>query len=234
MSGLSWTVLVPVKRLLAAKTRLRGAVPDVPHEQLVLALARDTVLATLRCPAVGRVVVVTNDPTAQAATAALGAVVLPDAPDAGLNQALAYGATTVRSRLNGSDTPGVAAIAADLPALRPDDLSAALRAAAELATVPARAARRAFVTDTAGTGTVLLAAPPGVPLQPSFGAGSAAAPAAGGAVAVEGPLVSLRRDVDTAGDLAEAAALGVGPHTSALLTGVGYRVDDRTASFDRS
>ncbi|WP_344138149.1 NTP transferase domain-containing protein, partial [Luedemannella flava] len=134
MSGISWTLLVPVKRLLAAKTRLRGAVPDVPHEQLVLALARDTVLATLRCPAVGRVVVVTNDPAAQAATAALGAVVLPDAPDAGLNQALAYGATTMRARLHGSDTPGVAAIAADLPALCPEDLAAALRAATGLAT----------------------------------------------------------------------------------------------------
>jgi 2-phospho-L-lactate guanylyltransferase len=248
MSGLSWTVLIPVKRLLAAKTRLRGAVADVPHEQLVLALARDTVLAALRCPAVGRVVVVTNDPAAQTAMASLGAVVLPDAPDAGLNQALAYGATTMRARLHASDTPGVVAIAADLPALRPEDLATALRAAADLSSarpgglvpgLPAPAARRAFVADAAGTGTVLLAAPPGQPLKPSFGQGSAAAHAAGGAVALDHDLPGLRRDVDTAADLADAARLGLGPHTSALLAGVGYRpeylelIDDRPVAGDR-
>ena len=36
----SWILLMPVKRLDAAKSRLRGALDGVPHEKLALALAR--------------------------------------------------------------------------------------------------------------------------------------------------------------------------------------------------
>src|SRR3954469_12770200 len=92
VTGLTWTVLMPVKRLAAAKTRLRGAVPAAAHQRLVLALACDTAAAAVTCPVVGRVVVVTSDPTARAALADVGADVLPDVPDAGLNQAIAYAA----------------------------------------------------------------------------------------------------------------------------------------------
>ena len=74
---------------------------------------------------------------------------------------------------------------------------------------------RSFVTDAAGTGTVLLAAPPGAVLEPCFGAGSAAAHEASGAVPLNGAWPSLRRDVDTLADLAEAFRLGVGPRTAA-------------------
>ncbi len=35
----SWTVILPVKRLGAAKSRLRGAVPGIDHEALVPAMA---------------------------------------------------------------------------------------------------------------------------------------------------------------------------------------------------
>ena len=54
----------PGEALGAAKTRLRGALPGVDHEALVLAMALDTVAAALACPVVGRVVVVTGDPAA--------------------------------------------------------------------------------------------------------------------------------------------------------------------------
>ena len=53
-----------MKRLDVAKTRLRGALTDVDHEALVLAMALDTVAAALASPVVGRVVVVTGDPAA--------------------------------------------------------------------------------------------------------------------------------------------------------------------------
>jgi 2-phospho-L-lactate guanylyltransferase len=42
-----WSVVVPVKRVEKAKTRLRDAVPGADHEALVLALAADTVRAVL-------------------------------------------------------------------------------------------------------------------------------------------------------------------------------------------
>jgi 2-phospho-L-lactate guanylyltransferase len=229
VTGLTWTVLMPVKRLSTAKTRLRGAVPATAHERLVLALAADTAAAALACPVVGRLVVVTSDPTARAALADLGAHVVPDAPDAGLNQAIAYGATVARPRTPTAAMPGLAALAADLPALRPDELTAALRAAAGLG-----GRMRGYVPDAAGTGTVLLTAPPGVCLEPSFGPDSAAAHAAGGAVALEGVWPGLRRDVDTPADLASAAALGLGQHTTGTLAGYGVLVQGTVASFDEA
>ncbi|TDC57227.1 2-phospho-L-lactate guanylyltransferase, partial [Micromonospora sp. KC207] len=75
---------------------------------------------------------------------------------------------------------------------------------------------RRFVADAPGTGTVLLAAPPGVPLDPRFGVGSAEAHEASGALPLAGDWPTLRRDVDTATDLAAAARLGLGPRTAGL------------------
>jgi 2-phospho-L-lactate guanylyltransferase len=209
----SWTVIVPVKRLEAAKTRLRGALAEADHEALVLAMALDTVAAALASPVVGRVVVVTGDPEPGEAAAMLGAEVIADVPDAGLNPALAYAATLLRTRGSAASLPGVAALPADLPALRTDELTDALRQAEEAAGSRGED-RRAFVADAAGTGTVLLAALPGALLEPCFGARSADAHAASGAVALTGAWPSLRRDVDTAADLAEAFVLGVGPRTA--------------------
>ncbi|MGK5738819.1 2-phospho-L-lactate guanylyltransferase [Micromonospora sp. URMC 103] len=203
MSQPRWAVVVPVKHLAAAKSRLRGALPGVPHEELALALAADTVLAVRACPAVGEVLVVTDDARVAAVARAAGARVLPDPPGAGLNAAFRHGAAAARGGW-------VAGITADLPALRPAELAAALAAAQK------DPATRAFVADAPGSGTVLLAAPPGLPLDPRFGVGSAAAHAASGALPLTGDWPSLRRDVDTAADLAAAAALGLGPRTAAL------------------
>ena len=196
---MEWTIVVPVKHLGQAKSRLRGALPGVPHAELALALVLDTVAAALGCRAVTAVLVVTSDPAVSAAAGALGAKVLPDVPDAGLNPAFAHGAAAAGGP--------VAALTGDLPALRGDDLAAALAAA----TV------RGYVPDAAGTGTTLLAAPAGVPLDPRFGPGSARAHAESGARPLTGPGPSLRRDVDTADDLRIAARLGLGPHTAALM-----------------
>ncbi|MEU5939351.1 2-phospho-L-lactate guanylyltransferase [Micromonospora sp. NPDC047548] len=198
-----WTVVVPVKRLGAAKSRLRGALPAVPHEELALALAADTVRAVRACPAVAEVLVVTGDEQAAALLGA-GARIVPDEPEAGLNAALRHGAAAAAAGA------WVAGLTADLPALRPAELAAALRAAADDPGV------RRFVADSPGSGTVLLTTPPGMPLDPRFGVGSAAAHAASGALPLAGPWPSLRRDVDTAADLAAARRLGLGPRTAAL------------------
>jgi 2-phospho-L-lactate guanylyltransferase len=206
-----WAVVLPVKRLAAGKSRLRGAVTGVRHERLALALVLDTAAAAMASPAVARVVAVTDDPEAAEALAALGAHTVPDPPGAGLNAAFAHGASLA------GGAP-VAALAGDLPALRPAELAAALRAAEELApTTGGATGARGFAADADGTGTVLLTVPPGGHLDPHFGPGSAAAHAASGAVPLDGAWPGLRRDVDTAADLAAAAALGLGPRTAELL-----------------
>src|SRR5215207_131082 len=191
----------PVKRLAVAKSRLY--VPGRPrpdHAALALALAVDTVAAAGAAAGVARVLVVTDDPEAAAAVRAAGALVVDDEPDAGLNPALTYGAGRAAAI---DPTAGVALLSADLPALHPAEPTAALGVAAGYA--------RSFVPDAAGGGTTLLAAAPGVPVDPRFGAGSAAAHRASGAAVLTGDWPTLRRDVDTADDLAAAAELGLGP-----------------------
>jgi len=201
-------VVIPVKRLPVAKTRLRGAVPDTIHDTLVLAMARDTVAAVLACPLVERVLVVTDDPRVRAAAAALGAQCVPDEPDAGLNAAIAFGA-------RGALGP-VAVLTADLPALRTGELAEALTAAA------ADGFFGGYVPDADGTGTVLLTAASAAALRPHFGPGSAAAHQAAGVRRLEGAWPGLRRDVDTAADLDQACELGLGTFTEDVLCAIAF------------
>ncbi|WP_242885041.1 2-phospho-L-lactate guanylyltransferase [Actinomadura litoris] len=200
---LQWSLVVPVKVLARAKTRMSAAAG--PHRQdLALAVAADTVAAALRCPRVRDVIVVTDDPLPAARLAALGARVVPDEPDAGLNPALVHGAGRGREVSPGT---GTGALSADLPALRPDELARVLDAAAQ--------APEAFVPDAAGIGTTLYTARPGVTFSPAFGRDSRAAHRARGARELLLPDIdSIRRDVDTPSDLQVALSLGVGPRTA--------------------
>jgi len=200
-----WTLLVPVKELAVAKTRL-SRFAGAARADLALAFAIDTVTAALATDLVGAVLVVTDDARVAAGATAAGADVVADQPRAGLNPALQHGADVARSR--GGPGP-LAALSADLPALRPEDLSAALAAAAEQTLC--------FVADVDGTGTTLLAARDAGDLRPSFGHRSRARHRAAGAVELTGALVSLRRDVDTEVDLYDAQRLGVGPRTRDVL-----------------
>jgi 2-phospho-L-lactate guanylyltransferase len=202
---LTWSVLLPVKELARAKSRL-AALAGPRRAELALALACDTVAAALRTEQAARAVVITDDELAAAELAGLGALILADEPRDGLNAALRHGAARVRARW---PADGVAALSADLPALRPDQLGAALRAAAGWPT--------AFVADAPGDGTTLYTAAPGAAFGPAFGLASRARHAAGGAVelGLDG-IGGLRRDVDTPSDLRGAAALGLGPRTAPL------------------
>ncbi|MEU3790728.1 2-phospho-L-lactate guanylyltransferase [Streptomyces fructofermentans] len=199
-----WTLVIPLKALARAKSRLSDTASDGLRPGLALAFAQDTVAAALACPAVGDVAVVTDDPLAGRELTALGARIVPDEPGGGLNAALRHGAAVVRSR--GPRGP-LAALNADLPALRPPELARVLAAAAEFP--------RAFLPDAAGIGTTLLAASAGLELLPAFGADSRARHRASGAAELLLDAVdSVRQDVDTGEDLRAALRLGVGPHTT--------------------
>jgi 2-phospho-L-lactate/phosphoenolpyruvate guanylyltransferase len=201
----TWSVLVPVKVLAQAKSRLAG-LSGPRRAELALALACDTVTAVLGSDAVARVIVITDDQVAAVALASLGALITPDEPRDGLNAALRHGAAYTAARWPGT---GTVALSADLPALRPEQIGRALRAAAAWPT--------AFVPDAAGDGTTLYSAAPGAAFRPAFGPGSRARHAAGGAaeLGLDG-IPGLRQDVDTPSDLREAVALGLGPHSAPL------------------
>ncbi|MFB7913111.1 2-phospho-L-lactate guanylyltransferase [Streptomyces sp. NPDC056061] len=210
-----WTLVVPLKPLVRAKSRLAPTTGDALRPRLALAFAEDTVAAALVCPAVRDVVVVTDDPRAGAALAALGARIVPDEPDRGLNAALAHGARTVRARRPGA---ALAALNADLPALRPAELARTLEFSA---TFP-----RTFVTDATGIGTTFLSAAPEVELRPLFGGRSRTRHLDSGAVEITLPGIdSVRQDVDTGEDLRAALALGVGPHTARRWSAGAARAD---------
>lgn len=206
IAAFTWSVVIPVKVLAQAKSRLArlGAEHRV---ELALAMAADTVTAALACDQVAHVIVVTDDQVAAGALASHGAVVVPDEPGDGLNAALRHGAAQAAGRWPGG---GIAALSADLPAVRPAEIARALQAAA--------AWPNAFVADAPGDGTTLYAARPGARFEPSFGLASRARHAAGGAreLVLDG-IDGLRRDVDTPEDLSAAAGLGLGPNTSDLL-----------------
>ncbi|MEU4875118.1 2-phospho-L-lactate guanylyltransferase [Streptomyces sp. NPDC021608] len=202
---MQWSLVIPLKPLALAKSRLADTAGDGLRPGLALAFAEDTVAAALASPDVRDVAVVTDDALASRILAALGARIVPDEPRAGLNAALAHGAAAVRAFHPDS---ALAALNADLPALRPAELARVLAAAAEFP--------RAFLPDAAAVGTTLLTAAPGHALRPAFGADSRARHRAGGAEELRLDAVdSVRQDVDTGEDLRAALALGVGSRTAA-------------------
>ncbi|MFE9255884.1 2-phospho-L-lactate guanylyltransferase [Streptomyces sp. NPDC006879] len=203
----AWTLVIPLKPLALAKSRLTAAAGERLRPLLALAFAQDTVSAALACDRVRDVVVVTDDPLAGSELSRLGARILADTPGAGLNAALTHGAQRVRGERPGS---ALAALNADLPALRPPELQRALDGAATFC--------RSFLPDAAGIGTTLLCATVGSALGPSFGGPSRVRHGASGAVELPGVgVASVRRDVDTGSDLSAAARLGLGPHTATLF-----------------
>ncbi len=205
-SLLTWSVVIPVKVLALAKSRLAG-LSDPAREALALAMAEDTIAAAVACRLVGAVVVVSDDPDVKAEAESLGAEVMADEPAAGLNQALLAGAEQMARRW---PDWGIAGLTADLPALSAAELESALTAASGLT--------QSFVADAAGTGTTLYAAGPGIAFTPRFGPASRISHRLAGATEIDLPgLPGLRQDVDTVADLRSAASIGLGPRSAALL-----------------
>lgn len=198
-----------MKPLTQAKTRLRGVAQGGrdAHAGLVLALARDTLAAVAGAGVVRRVVAICSDGVVCDALGLDGVQAIADEPAAGLNAALQYGEAVLRAA---DPATAVAALLADLPALRPQELDSAIRQGLEIG-------GRTFCADRTGTGTTLLVAPPPHGLKPRFGPGSAAAHRAGGARELSGQWPGLRCDIDTAADLRLAGELGLGRFTRAAL-----------------
>lgn len=203
--AVTWSVVIPVKVLARAKSRLEG-LADSQREALALAMAADTVAAAVACPLVGPVIVVSDDPVVRYDLAALGARVIGDRPAVGLNQALIAGAEHAAARWPGR---GRAALTADLPAMSPAELATALTAASLVT--------QGFVADAAGSGTTLYTARPGSAFLPRFGPRSRERHRQAGVVELDPPgIAGLRTDVDTLADLRQAALIGLGRHSAAL------------------
>jgi 2-phospho-L-lactate guanylyltransferase len=196
-----YVALVPVKPPALGKSRLVG-LADRERSALAAAFALDTVAACVGAETIAEVLVATDDAAFSVELVELGAVTIPDGVAMDLNGTLRQSAAEARRRW--PDLVPVA-LTADLPAVRSEDLDAAL---AEVD--PGEAA---YVADAEGLGTTLYTASYGL-FDPRFGPGSALAHDATGARPIAALLPRLRRDVDDLGDLDDALALGVGPRTA--------------------
>jgi 2-phospho-L-lactate guanylyltransferase len=210
-------LIIAVKRLGAAKTRLAPAFAPGTRGDVVLAMLVDTINAASAVPAVRAITVVTPDDAAARAVRRLGARVLvdptPDGHPNPLNNAIAATEAAIRA-----ETPNVGVLQGDLPALRSAELAEAI--------AEARAHPRSFVSDRHGTGTSALFAF-GADLDPLFGSESARHHADSGAVELTGDWPGLRCDIDTPDDLSTAVLLGVGAATSAVIDQPGNLAVDR-------
>jgi 2-phospho-L-lactate guanylyltransferase len=200
-------LIVAVKRLAAAKTRLAPVFSAQTRERVVLAMLVDTLTAAARVGSVRHITVITPDDAAAAAATELGAEVLLDPtpvahPDP-LNNAIAAAEQVVAKSVS-----NVVVLQGDLPALQTQELAEAIAAA--------RQHQRSFVADRLGTGTAALFAF-GTALNPRFGPDSCAQHRRSGAIELTGAWPGLRCDIDTPDDLAVARRLGIGPATATAL-----------------
>jgi 2-phospho-L-lactate/phosphoenolpyruvate guanylyltransferase len=190
-----WTVLIPLKPPAIGKSRL--AVPTRDRPGLARAIALDTLDAACACPQVSEVVVISSDPS----------WVLPrrarlvlEPRTTTIDEAVALGLRTV------TDRSPRAVLLGDLSGLDPADLVEALGVA--------RGIDRGLVRDVEGTGTTLVTARPGVPLDTAFGSDSARHHRGLGYVDLPIDRSStLRRDVDTVDHL----AWSLGPRASSMV-----------------
>jgi 2-phospho-L-lactate/phosphoenolpyruvate guanylyltransferase len=200
-------LVIAVKRLGAAKTRLAPVFSAATRESVVLAMLIDTITAASAVPALQAITVVTPDDVAADTARQIGAQVLVDPTPDGhrnpLNNAIAAAEASVRE-----ETPNIVALQGDLPALQPQELAEAIAAAREY--------RRSFVGDRHGTGTSALFAF-GVALDPHFGPDSAQRHRHSGAIELTGAWPGLRCDIDTPDDLLVARRLGVGAATAQAI-----------------
>ncbi len=200
-------VVIAVKHLAAAKTRLAPMFSAQTRASLVLAMLVDTLTAAAAVESVRSITVITPDDAAAAAAAELGAVVLSDPTPQGHPDPL-NNAITVAERAVADQLPNLVVLQGDLPAMQTRELGAAIAAA--------RRNRRSFVADRHGSGTAALCAF-GAALDPQLGLNSAARHRVSGTVELSGGWPGLRCDIDTPDDLAVARRIGVGAATARVL-----------------
>jgi 2-phospho-L-lactate guanylyltransferase len=214
-SSSRWSIVIPFKGAPAAKSRMAERFDLRERGALADAFLRDVVHAAISVPTVDRILVVAPHSVSTPSGDDDRVATVPD-PGTGLNDAVAAGIRAARAADPGV---GVAVLTGDLPLIRSGDLSEALQLAS--------AHERAFIPDKDGTGTTMLAAGPGILVEPCFGIGSAAAHLARGHVRLELPAASsLRFDVDTPAELELAVQRGgLGPATRAALASLASPVD---------
>lgn len=209
-----WVAVVPVKDPKLAKSRL-GPQLEPWRTDLAAAFATDLLTALLASSRIELVVVVGGR---RLPTELLDHERLRTLPDPGdLNAAVSHGIAWTRRQRPAAAT---LVLAADLPA--------ATDAAIDHLLGSAPSEPLLVIPDLEGIGSTGLLIGPETEVIPAFGAESLARHQAAGAAVVELPGIErLRRDVDTAAQLAAAIDLGVGERTRSVLTELAAATPER-------
>ena len=207
--------LVPVRRLGAAKSRLRPGLGGEPLEALTLAMLEDVVSALCAAPELGAVLVVTEDERVAEAARKAGARALVRA-EPGLNASLDAGGALLASE----GATAVLVVLGDVPGLRAADVTALTAALGELGP------RGVVLAPARDGGTAALLRRPHDVIACAFGPQSAQRhrelARCGGVPLRELDLPGLAIDLDRPEDLADfLAGPGAGPRTRALLARIG-------------
>jgi 2-phospho-L-lactate guanylyltransferase len=203
--------LVPVKRLDAAKSRLRPLAGEAGAD-LARAMLEDVLEALAGVPALGERAVVTGDPEVAQLAEAAGARALVE-PEEGLNASLAAASRRL-------DCAALLVVLGDVAGASSEDLAALVRALEEMG------GRGVVLAPSADGGTAALLRAPRDVIPGAFGPDSAArhraAARAAGVPFRELKLASLAVDLDSPRDVeaflaTPPAAGGGGRRTRALL-----------------
>lgn len=202
----AWTVIVPVKPLGEAKSRLRIDQPSA--DAWARAFLSDVLAAVSAVERISTTIVATSDTEVSSIAQQWGAIVVDDSRAPGINRAVAHAARYAR------EGSGIAVVVSDLPLLTPEALTRVLEYADEH--------RTSFLADLGGTGTTMWMTHDRRDLPPHFGSHSRAAHAAAGAhdiaeYAQDPGLLPARSDIDTHADLERAGDEHLGPATRALV-----------------
>ncbi len=207
-----FAIVIPVKRLVQAKSRLSGFLGADARAALVLAMFEDVMQAATSAPGVADVIVVSDDRHIRVRARRCHAHVVGDTDMDGINGAVVQGATAALAR--GCDAIAIAP--ADVPQIASEHFARARRVL-ESAPVVLQRARR-------DGGTNLLALSPPDFLQPAFGQASFARHRALARARGVEPVElddALGLDIDTPEDCHEFLRLGTTTRTQALLQSLG-------------
>ena len=207
--------LVPVRRLGAAKSRLRPGVGAQWLEALTLAMLEDILAVLCASPELGAVLVVTEDERVAEAARKAGARALVRT-EPGLNASLEAGGALLASE----GASAVLVVLGDVPGLRAADVTALAAALGELGP------RGVLLAPARDGGTAALLRRPHDVIACAFGPQSAERhrdlARRGGVPLRELALPGLAIDLDLPDDLgAFLAGPGAGPRTRALLARIG-------------
>lgn|GEM_PF-1868964 len=214
------TVIIPMKPLAQAKSRLRVPAdirsPRPIPAEFATAFLADVVRATATAQSVSRVLLTSSD-LAIARFAQSHDVdflferaepTMQDAPSSRLNAAAS---AAVSAAFDDDGCAYAAVLPGDLAALRSESVEGTLREATEVDS-------STFVRDHTGIGTTLLCIARVNHIEPRYGGASGADHLRAGAVDITASAsLDLRLDVDTWEDLATASQLGLGTHSQKLL-----------------